>query len=249
MVIHCPFLENLAMSNKQIRPCVSSDADDADPSHDVRMTYEVWSKTYDASPNPLIPVEEMAVRSLLRTLDFQDVLDAATGTGRHAIYLAGQGGHVTAVDVSEGMLNEARRKAQQQQLSIDFRREDMTVLPFPDETFDLVLCALALCHIADLAISCQELVRVLRRGGNLIISDLHPYHQANLGPAYREELVAGHELFFPQCHAQIDDYLDALRQTGATVVACLDIPYQVLTPESDLVAIPAALLLWVQKDS
>jgi hypothetical protein len=48
---------------------------------------------------------------------------------------------------------------------------------------------------------------------------------------------------------RIDDYLDALKQTGAAIVACLDIPYQVLTPESDLVAIPAALLLWAQKDS
>ena len=78
---------------------------------DLNATYDAWSNTYDETPNPLIEVEEMAVRSPLRTIEFHDVLDAATGTGRYAVYLAEQGKRVAAADCNEYMLTEARRKA------------------------------------------------------------------------------------------------------------------------------------------
>jgi ubiquinone/menaquinone biosynthesis C-methylase UbiE len=213
----------------------------------LRTTYDVWSKTYDICPNPLVAVEEMVVRSLLRTIEAHDVLDAATGTGRYALYLAGQGKNVTAVDANEGMLHEARRKAEEQHLTIRFRLEDISALSCQDETYDLVICALALVHLEDISLPCKEFVRVLRPGGNLIISDLHPYHQAQLGPDYHEELVPDQELFFPNHHGQVDDYLAAVTGAGVTVVASLDIPYLVLGDREEYFAIPGALVLWAKK--
>jgi GxxExxY protein len=47
--------------------------------HDVRPTYDAWSAAYDKTPNPLTAIEEIAVRSLLRTIEFSRVLDAAAG--------------------------------------------------------------------------------------------------------------------------------------------------------------------------
>lgn len=218
--------------------------------HNLRATYDIWSKSYDTVANPLIAVEEMAVRSLLRTIEGHDVLDAAAGTGRYALYLASQGKEVTAIDANENMLGEARRKAQEQQLDIHFLLEDISAISCPDESFDLVICALALLHLEEITLPCQELVRVLCPGGNLIISDLHPYLQKHRGPDfYDEELVPGQALYFPNFHNHVDDYLMPLTSAGATIVACLDTPYMVLTEEEveQYIAIPAALVVWAQK--
>src|SRR5688500_18466332 len=101
-----------------------------DPS--VIDTYDALSATYDSSPNPLLPIEALPVKSLLRTIDFEDVLDAATGTGRYAIYLAELGKRVTAVDASPGMLAVARAKADKAILPIRFLEEKLDALSLPD---------------------------------------------------------------------------------------------------------------------
>ena len=167
-------------------------------------TYDVWSSFYDSFDNPLIPIEEMVIRSLLRTIEFENVLDAGTGTGRHAIYLAHQGKRVSAIDFNEKMLSKAKEKARNEGLTIDFRLEDLTALSFSDNTFDLVICALTLAHVENLAVPLKEFMRVLRPGGNLIITDLHPFVQHELGPEHQWELVEGQEtVFFPNYHSSV----------------------------------------------
>lgn len=213
----------------------------------VTETYDSWSKTYDTHDNPLIPIEELAVRSLLRTLEYETVLDAATGTGRHALFLAEQGKQVTAIDASPGMLAEARKKAAAQRLPVRFEQADLVELPLQDVSCDLVLCALALAHVKDLSNPCQELVRVLRPGGNLVISDLHPWFQAQYGPEYRAELLEGETFFFPCYHSHVDKYLHAVQGAGAQVLAALDIPSRWIPPEGRHVAVPGALIVWAQK--
>ena len=191
----------------------------------LRATYDAWSTGYDETPNPLIAIEEPVVRSLLGTMKFEHVLDAATGTGRYAICLAEQGKQVSAVDDSEKMLAVARKKAFARQLSIDFRQENICTLSFEDSSFDLVICALVLSHIKNLNLPCRELVRVLRRGGHLVISDLHPEAQASMGPEHRE-LIQGEERFFPTHHFQVEDYLKAVEHVGTKVLDVIDIPME-----------------------
>ena len=209
-------------------------------------TYDKWSTTYDSHPNPLIPIEELAVRSLLRTIPCTQVLDAATGTGRYALYFAQQGKQVTAVDASAGMLAEAKMKAQREHLTINFQQEDITHLPFPGETFDLVICALALSHQPSLIETCQELVRVLQSGGNLIISDLHPWFQGYFGTDHKLELQGEYHPY-PVYHPEVEDYRTAVAATGATVFALLDVPSRWIPPEGEHIAIPGALILWAKK--
>jgi ubiquinone/menaquinone biosynthesis C-methylase UbiE len=208
---------------------------------DVRATYDAWSALYDETPNPLIAVEEIAVRSLLRKMEFDRVLDAATGTGRYAIYLAAQGKQVAAMDDSGKMLAVAQSKATARQLSIEFRQENISNLSFEDSSFDLAICALALSHVEDLRQPCRELVRVLRRGGYLIISDLHPEIQATMGPDYKE-LIQGEERFFPVYHSRVEDYLEAVKLAGAEVMDVIDIPM-----ETQRGLVPGALVVWAKK--
>jgi len=209
----------------------------------LKSTYDAWSESYDETPNPLIAIEEMAVRSLLRTIHFDHVLDAATGTGRYAIYLAEQGKQVSAMDDNEKMLAVAKSKALARGLSMEFRQENICNLSFEDSTFDLVICALALSHVNELDLPCRELVRVLKRGGHLIISDLHPQIQATMGPEHKE-LIGGEERFFPAHHSHGEDYLTAVKLTGAELIAAIDIPIET---QQGLVA--GALIVWAKKVS
>jgi ubiquinone/menaquinone biosynthesis C-methylase UbiE len=206
----------------------------------VKATYDAWSETYDQSVSQMAEVEEIVVKSLLRSLSFTDVLDAATGTGRYACYLAEKGKRVTAVDFSRKMLAEARRKAKERGLSVDFRCEDISDLSFADSSYDLVVCALALAHVDDLEKPIKEFVRVLRSGGHLIITDLHPQMQASLGPCYKAD-IAGKERFFPNYHMSVEKYTDTLKAVGANVVAAIDIPKLRQGVE------PGGLLVWAEK--
>lgn len=209
----------------------------------VMDTYDLWSETYDQTDNPLILIEEMAVRSLLRTIAFQDVLDAATGTGRHAIYLAESGKRVSAIDSNPKMLMKARKKAESRQLKIDFRLEDVSKLSFDSGVFDLVICALALAHVEDLARPFQEFVRVLRFGGHLIVTDLHPSVQEEMGPNERWKVIEKQRpVFFPNYHAGVEDYRQAAKSAGADVLALLDVPMKL---KREL--FPGALVVWARK--
>ena len=137
--------------------------------------YALWAATYDDEKNPLITVEEPRAKELLDKLNFSQVLDAATGTGRYSLPLARRGALVTAVDSCPEMLAAAREKAQLEGLKIDFRLLPLdTGLPFEDASFDLVVCALALSHISGLDEVIGEFSRVLKSPGHLLVTDFHP---------------------------------------------------------------------------
>jgi len=68
-----------------------------------------------------------------------EILDVACGAGRHSIPLARLGYKVTGVDLSTSFLDEARRRADEEQLTIDWHRGDMRELPWRDR-FDGALC-------------------------------------------------------------------------------------------------------------
>ena len=206
----------------------------------LEATYDAWSETYDQSFSQIAEVEEIVVKSLLRSIAFTDVLDVATGTGRYACYLAENDKRVAAIDFSQKMLAEARKKAKERELSIDFRCEDISDLSFADSLFDLVICAWALAHVEDLKKPIKEFVRVLRSGGHLIITDLHPTMQESLGPCYKS-VIAGKERFFPNYHTSVEKYTDTLEAVGVNVVAAIDLPKLREGVE------PGALLVWAKK--
>ena len=139
--------------------------------HDVESGYTKWAPKYDGPGNMAIEYEEPVVRALVETLPPGAALDAACGTGRHAQMLASLGHLVIGVDATEAMLAVAREKVP----SGDFRIGALEDLPVDSGSVDLVTCALALTHVADLASVMREFARVLRPGGSAIVSDIHPF--------------------------------------------------------------------------
>lgn len=163
---------------------------------DVRMGYDRWSVVYDHDANPLPPLEEPIVHAAIGTVLGLSSLDLGCGTGRHALWLADEGASVIAIDFSEGMLTEARRKPGAER--IDFREHDLhQPLPFSDEQFDVIISGLVLEHLEDLPSFFAEAFRVLREGGIAVFSTLHPSmflrgSQARFtDPATRELILPG----------------------------------------------------------
>jgi ubiquinone/menaquinone biosynthesis C-methylase UbiE len=102
----------------------------------------------------------------------QRVLDVATGTGiaaEAALAVVGPCGHVTAIDVSQAMVDRARQRlAGSSNTSVVV--EDGQSLSFDDGTFDAVLCSLGLMFFRDPARGLSEFNRVLRPGGRAAVS-------------------------------------------------------------------------------
>ena len=104
------------------------------------------------------------------------VLDVGCGTGTQALVAkqrVGATGHVCGIDPSASLLAGARRKAMHSGLSIDFQPGGIEQLPYPDQSFDVVLSTFMMHHLPD-DIKRQglaEIARVLRPGGRLLVID------------------------------------------------------------------------------
>lgn len=92
------------------------------------------------------------------------VLDYGCGHGMAAVVLARRGGRVTAFDLSPGYLIEARRRAQANDVLIEFLQADAERLPFADSSFARVW-GNAILHHLDPRIAARELYRILQPGG------------------------------------------------------------------------------------
>lgn len=103
------------------------------------------------------------------------VLDLACGNGYLSRRFAGQGAVVTGVDASTPVIEHARAREAQQRLGIIYHVVDAAHLElFAAETFDLVICNMALMDIEHAAEAIHEVGRVLRPQGRFIASICHP---------------------------------------------------------------------------
>ena len=99
------------------------------------------------------------------------VLDVACGTGLVTLAAAravGPDGRVVGIDLSGQMVDAARQRAAERQLSnVSFARMDAEELDLPDASFDVALCALGLMYLPDPEQALREMRRVLRPAGRL----------------------------------------------------------------------------------
>lgn len=106
--------------------------------------------------------------NLVGSIQGRTILDVGTGTGRAALFFAGGGAKVTAVDASEEMLAVARKRATEQSVNVKFMTGDAHALDFRERAFDVTVSLRVLMHTPKWRACVSELCRVADR---LVILD------------------------------------------------------------------------------
>lgn len=144
------------------------------------------------------------------------ILDAGCGAGRMSGYLADRGHRVEGVDLSPGMVEQARRHHP----GIRFAVAPLARLPFPDHRFAGVLLWYSIIHTppGDLGSVLAEAARVLAPGGQLLVGFQEGSGTRDVSAAYRR---FGHEVELERHLHRVDDVAQTLRAAGAREVARL----------------------------
>lgn len=130
------------------------------------------AETFDSPKNIfLVNLVCQAVEKQINLLSDKEILDFGGGTGLLTLPLAKQAKSVTLVDISEKMLEQARLKAERQEINnIQFLEQDLLEKTLEKE-FDLIVVCRVLHHMPDLDVALSLFHQHLKEDGQLLIAD------------------------------------------------------------------------------
>ena len=130
------------------------------------------AETFDSPKNIfLAKLVCQAVEKQINVLSDKEILDFGGGTGLLSLPLAEQAKSVTLVDISEKMLEQARLKAERQEIkNIQFLEQNLLTNPLEQE-FDLIVVCRVLHHMPDLDEALSLFYQYLRKDGQLLLAD------------------------------------------------------------------------------
>lgn len=129
-----------------------------------------WASTYDFSLFQwwMRGFQREVKKSFILSKETK-ILDISCGTGELLKELQGKA-QLTGVDFSEEMLEKARGKLAK---DVELKQADVHELPFKENTFDIVISTEAFHHYYDQEKAVKEMMRVTKKGGKLMISDIN----------------------------------------------------------------------------
>lgn len=181
-----------------------------------QAAYDRWSAQYDTDRNRTRDLEAVVLRNVLATVPFRRVLEIGCGTGKNTQWLAERAEHITAVDLSEGMLAVARDKVRSPRVRF-VQADILGPWSFADAPCDLVTFSLVLEHVEHLGPMFQQAAAVLPPGGRVYVGELHPFKQY-AGTKARFITAEGTEVV--QCYDHhVSDFLTAAHNAGLQLLA------------------------------
>lgn len=181
-----------------------------------RDAYDGWSSQYDTNHNRTRDMEALVLRSTLGPLNFARVLEIGCGTGKNTQWLVDRAAHITAVDLSEGMLAVASDKITSPQVRF-VQADILQPWTFAEGNYDLVTFSLVLEHIEHLAPILTAAAALLAPGGHVYIGELHPFKQYS-GTKARFTTEHGTQVVTCFDH-HISDFLQAATSAGLKLVS------------------------------
>ena len=187
-----------------------------------RQGHDALAKSYHAF---FADVTALATNPLFDAVRLQPgthLLDVASGPGALAAEAANRGARSVGVDLSPRMIELAQRLYP----TIEYREADVEHLPFPDHTFDAVVCAFGLGHFPRPALAVAECVRTLSPGGRIAFSWWDDPSRQRIQGIFRDaiaEIGVSAPLDVPQGHnvfrySNSDEFLRLLDGAGLTEV-------------------------------
>jgi len=146
------------------------------------QAYEIWSANYDKQPgNLMLDLDERIFSDLIEHIDLRDkkIADIGCGTGRHwqKIYSKNPS-YLIGFDVSGSMLEQLKSKFP---FAHTQKTTDNLLASLPDSSIDMIISTLTVAHIKNIEEAIASWSRVLKMGGELVVTDFHPSLLANGG--------------------------------------------------------------------
>ncbi|MEJ8804195.1 class I SAM-dependent methyltransferase [Pontibacter sp. H249] len=205
----------------------------------IQKAYNSWASQYDTNKNRTRDLEAVALRTTLSTIPFETCLEIGCGTGKNTEWLVRKALHVTAVDLSEEMLERAKKKVNSNK--VEFIQADITKdWSFKTGQYDLVSFSLVLEHIQDLNHTFKEVAGALKLGGHVYIGELHPFKQYS-GTKARFDTEEGRQE--AECYTHnISDFILAARKYRLKMIDLNE-----YFDDNDRTSIPRILTVLLQK--
>ena len=115
----------------------------------IEQSYNQWVSQYDTNVNRTRDLDQKATIETLGKFAFNQVLELGCGTGKNTQWLFTRAQNITALDFSQGMLDEARRKIRSEKVTF-IKCDLQDSWPVADAFANLVTCNLVLEHIENL---------------------------------------------------------------------------------------------------
>ena len=158
---------------------------------DAKEQFNNQAKFYSSSKTFSAGESLNILSNLFNKKKFESGLDIGTGAGFAAFELSKSCQKVEATDISEGMINEAKKIMKERKINnLNFNICSAEELKYSDKEFDIVTCRTAAHHFLDVEKFCSEVHRVLKDEGEFIIVDTITSDQIKLNNWHQEvELI------------------------------------------------------------
>ncbi len=135
----------------------------------TKKRYDRLARFYDFLEAPMERLRFAGWRTKLRgRVMGERALEVGVGTGKNFLHYP-RNVKTTAIDISPHMLLRARKKASDLGLEVDLREMDVQHLKFPDHAFDTIFATFVFCSVPDPILGLQELKRVCKPDGRLLL--------------------------------------------------------------------------------
>lgn len=207
---------------------------------DVKQAYNNWAVQYDTNKNLTRDLEAISLRQTLQDIHFDRCLEIGCGTGKNTEWLINKSCVLTAIDLSEEMLNIARTKINSEK--VEFLQADiMEPWSFVNQPYDLVCFSLVLEHIENLDDVFAKAAQATVVNGSLYIGELHPFKQYT-GTKARFETAEGLQVV--TCFHHVSDFTQSAKNNGFELVQLRE-----YFDDEDRSSIPRILSLLLKKQA
>jgi malonyl-CoA O-methyltransferase len=176
--------------------------------------YNLWAKSYHQEANPIKSLSDDYILASISNIRDLAVLDAGCGTGKICVAAEQRSAAIIhGIDLSPAMIEQSRKNCPKG----SFQCADLSKLNIDEPLYDVVVCGLVLGHIDELRKPLTTLIRSLKPGGRIILTDFHPYQSlSDAKRTFKDEKGKTYEVSHT-CH-MLGEYFEILRNKNVDII-------------------------------
>ncbi len=183
---------------------------------DLQKSYDQWAASYDSDRNRTRDLDKRISKEVIGADTYEKAVELGCGTGKNTQWLCEISVSVLALDLSEKMLAQARKKVTAKNvhfMQVDFQ----TNWPVEASSADLITCNLVLEHIRDIDLVFEHTSKALNKNGLFFVSELHPFKMYS-GSRAKFETDSGKLNYLDFFVHHTSDYLSAAQKAGLNCI-------------------------------